>query len=523
MPSGGCGAARRCWSTAILPARWPPPAGATGRGAASVSPSACAAARASPPLDRRSPSTSGVNRFRGCVGCLDACRQPLKLALLSRLVPHDQLPQVQRGEPSEVPPCVATAGHPSSRRRRRCRCTRYGARSRSLFCDLKGSTALGETPRPRGDARGQGALLRRDGRRDRAATAARSRSTSATRSWPCSACRCRTRTMRCAAVARRPECRPRCAASTRICRQRYGVVAGQPHRRQHRRGGRERRPDGRPEAGHRRRGQRHCTPRAGSSGKRDLPRRDHVPPGARRGCGGGGRAPRAQGKSERVAAFRLVSTSGLEGHVRRHDSPIVGRDEELAAIDQALREVTETRAVRMITIIGDAGIGKSRLAQEVIARAGTSAARRPRTLPRLWRRHHLLAAARDDRRGGRDSLRRQGPRTAVPSWRRSPAISTSADRLAAAIGLSRAAFPLHEIYWAARKFFESLTADGPLVALVDDIHWAESAFLDLTGARSRCLRERADPAPLHVAPRSARKSARTGARAHRRCGWCCAG
>jgi len=53
------------------------------------------------------------------------------------------------------------------------------------------------------------------------------------------------------------------------------------------------------------------------------------------------------------------------------------------------------------------------------------------------------------------------------------------DRLAAAIGLSRAAFPLHEIYWAARKFFESLAAAGPLVALVDDIHWAESAFLDL--------------------------------------------
>jgi predicted ATPase len=54
-----------------------------------------------------------------------------------------------------------------------------------------------------------------------------------------------------------------------------------------------------------------------------------------------------------------------------------------------------------------------------------------------------------------------------------------ADRLAAAVGLSHATFPLHEIYWAARKFLESRTADGPLIALVDDIHWAESAFLDL--------------------------------------------
>ena len=54
-----------------------------------------------------------------------------------------------------------------------------------------------------------------------------------------------------------------------------------------------------------------------------------------------------------------------------------------------------------------------------------------------------------------------------------------ADRLAAAIGLSSTAFPLHELYWGARKFFELLAAEGPVVALIDDLHWAESAFLDL--------------------------------------------
>src|SRR5215212_3280553 len=77
-----------------------------------------------------------------------------------------------------------------------------------------------------------------------------------------------------------------------------------------------------------------------------------------------------KGKSERVPAYRLLSVRGLDGYVRRHDSPIVGRDEELKAIDLALREVSDTRTPRLITIIGDAGIGKSRLAQEVIARAG---------------------------------------------------------------------------------------------------------------------------------------------------------
>src|SRR3982750_4705902 len=48
-----------------------------------------------------------------------------------------------------------------------------------------------------------------------------------------------------------------------------------------------------------------------------------------------------KGKSKPVAAYRLVSASGLDGYVRRHDSPFVGRDEELAAIDAALAEVTE--------------------------------------------------------------------------------------------------------------------------------------------------------------------------------------
>ena len=52
-------------------------------------------------------------------------------------------------------------------------------------------------------------------------------------------------------------------------------------------------------------------------------------------------------------------------------------------------------------------------------------------------------------------------------------------RIASAIGLSTGAFALHEINWAARKFLEKLATEGPLVALVDDIHWAEPAFLDL--------------------------------------------
>nr|WP_329724108.1 adenylate/guanylate cyclase domain-containing protein [Caldimonas sp.] len=185
-----------------------------------------------------------------------------------------------------------------------------------------------------------------------------------------------------------------------------------------------------------------------------------------------------KGKSERVAAYRLVSAGGLDGYVRRHDSPIVGRDEELAAIDQALREVTETRGVRMITIIGDAGIGKSRLAQEVIKRAGANAnVVKGRCLAygdgiTFWPLREMAGEAAEIRFDDKPEDGRAKLAALVGD-------DDVADRLAAAIGLTHATFPLHEIDWAARKFLESLTKDGPLVALVDDIHWAESAFLDL--------------------------------------------
>ncbi|HEX7382752.1 MAG TPA: AAA family ATPase, partial [Burkholderiaceae bacterium] len=185
-----------------------------------------------------------------------------------------------------------------------------------------------------------------------------------------------------------------------------------------------------------------------------------------------------KGKAERVAAYRLVSARGLDGNVRRVDTPIVGRDAELAALDGALREVRERRVARLVTVIGDAGVGKSRLVHEVLERATTEGARvlRGRCLAygegiTFW---PLVGMARGATGIGDDD---------APDVARAKLQAVVgqdvADRLASAIGLSTAPFPLHELYWAARKFLETLAASAPLVALVDDIHWAEPAFLDL--------------------------------------------
>jgi class 3 adenylate cyclase/tetratricopeptide (TPR) repeat protein len=183
-----------------------------------------------------------------------------------------------------------------------------------------------------------------------------------------------------------------------------------------------------------------------------------------------------KGKSERVAAYRLVSAAGLDGNLRRVDTPLAGRDDELLALEKAWREVVDGRSVRLVTVIGDAGMGKSRLIHEAIKRHGTNATvLRGRCLPygdgiTFWPLVEMASAVvRTD----------DSPEEALERLRELTKDDDVATRLAAAIGLSTATFPLHETYWAARRFLEGLAERQPVIALIDDIHWAEPAFLEL--------------------------------------------
>jgi class 3 adenylate cyclase len=80
-----------------------------------------------------------------------------------------------------------------------------------------------------------------------------------------------------------------------------------------------------------------------------------------------------KGKSQRVAAWRLIRVQGMEGNGRHSDTPLVGREEELAALAQAWRAACDGRAARLVTIVGDAGVGKSRLAHEAVERMAPGA------------------------------------------------------------------------------------------------------------------------------------------------------
>jgi len=185
-----------------------------------------------------------------------------------------------------------------------------------------------------------------------------------------------------------------------------------------------------------------------------------------------------KGKAQRVHAFRLVTAGGLDGTSRRIDTPIVGRDAELAEISRVYGEVVARPDARMVTIVGEAGVGKSRLAHEVVSRIALGArVLRGRCLPygdgiTFWPLVEMVKQAADIREDDSPGQARAKLQGIVGQ-------TDVTERLASATGLATANFPLAEINWAARKFFETLAAAAPLLLVVDDIHWAEVALLEL--------------------------------------------
>ena len=72
-----------------------------------------------------------------------------------------------------------------------------------------------------------------------------------------------------------------------------------------------------------------------------------------------------KGKAEPVPAFRLLAAHAAPE--RRHDSTFVGRKPELGLLAEAWGRALTNRSCELVTVVGDPGIGKSRLAAEALA------------------------------------------------------------------------------------------------------------------------------------------------------------
>ena len=189
-----------------------------------------------------------------------------------------------------------------------------------------------------------------------------------------------------------------------------------------------------------------------------------------------------KGKSDRVGAWRLVQVlEAAAGHVRHLDSEMVGRAKELELLERALDRVLTERTSHLFTLLGPAGVGKSRLVQEFVAGGPADATTlRGRCLSYGEGITYFPLAEVVEMAAGVD--RTDDLATVHSKLAELAEGAEDADRLVTLVaGLLSWGEPVsvEDAHWGVRKLLEHLARDRPLVVVFDDIHWAEPAFLDL--------------------------------------------
>jgi class 3 adenylate cyclase/tetratricopeptide (TPR) repeat protein len=184
----------------------------------------------------------------------------------------------------------------------------------------------------------------------------------------------------------------------------------------------------------------------------------------------------AKGKKEPVTVYRLLSVNLSDAAPDHAESFFMGRASELASLELLFERAVLGKRCVLATIVGEPGVGKSRLCAELIGRL----AERARVCSgrclsygdgiTLWTLAEMIRQAS----GIHDEHSPYEARDRIRSLV-GPAVG---DPIATLIGIDGdVAAP--EARWATRKLFETLAGAGPLVALVEDIHWAEPTLLDL--------------------------------------------
>jgi len=189
----------------------------------------------------------------------------------------------------------------------------------------------------------------------------------------------------------------------------------------------------------------------------------------------------AKGKSKPVEAWRVLGTiAGAESFARRSDIPLVGRTSELASLRAELTASADRGESRLVTVIGTAGVGKTRLVSELVAEVGEHATvAGGRCLPygdgiTFWPLTELIR-----RLGGEEAV--------AAAVNDEPDAALVVERLGVLRGSGAA--PPEELFWAVRRLFEALARPRPLVVVLEDVHWAEPMLLDLVEHVSRWSRD----------------------------------
>jgi class 3 adenylate cyclase/tetratricopeptide (TPR) repeat protein len=162
-----------------------------------------------------------------------------------------------------------------------------------------------------------------------------------------------------------------------------------------------------------------------------------------------------KGKAEPVPAHRLVAVH--DAPERRHEMPFVGRSGELDRLQKAWQRAIEERRCELVTVVGDAGVGKSRLAAEFLDSVEAP-----------------IVAGRCLPYG--DGITYWPVVEVVKQLDALPSDPAAAASLRSLLGETEQGTSAEEIAWAVRKLLEE---QAPIICVFDDIQWGEETFLDL--------------------------------------------
>jgi tetratricopeptide (TPR) repeat protein len=163
----------------------------------------------------------------------------------------------------------------------------------------------------------------------------------------------------------------------------------------------------------------------------------------------------ARGTAEPLAAFRLLAVG--EPPERLHRSMFVGRSRELELLRDAWGRVVDAGRSELVTVVGEPGVGKSRLAAELVAGLDATVVT-----------GRCLSY--------REGIGYRPVVEVITQLGRRPADTFAASALDTLMGESDTATTPDEIAWAFRKLLEQ---EAPLLVLFDDLQWGQETFLDL--------------------------------------------
>jgi DNA-binding SARP family transcriptional activator len=160
----------------------------------------------------------------------------------------------------------------------------------------------------------------------------------------------------------------------------------------------------------------------------------------------------------------------------RLDAPLVGRGEEMRLLEAAYARAVRERVTMIVTVTGEAGLGKTRLVQEFAASRGSKAhVLSGRCLPygegiTFWPLQEVVRQAADG----------DSPEKIKALLDGEPDTASVAEQLHRALGPgNQGSTAASEIFWAARRLLEALARRRPVLVVFEDLHWAEPTFLDL--------------------------------------------